>query len=256
MIIFRIIFILFSYFLVLSNSYAYSWDNINSYTWTLKLSISTNKDSVKVWDNFNLNTLITYNDNDFLTWALELDWLENFEIISKNINKNIELVSNISFFTINTDFILKAKNKWEYLIWPLKIQYWTGFLESNTVKINIFWVNAIDSNINKNSNSKNDYKWIFYLPFFFLFLLYWFYNWSIKEIKKEEKIINNFNNVDDIFNFLWKQHIKDKLSNENIHEKFNELKFKINKIKYSKNNDNVSNADIKNLLIKIYYLLK
>ena len=132
--------------------------------------------SLFIWNTFALNAELkidknSSNINDYINLILEIESEKSWEIKVKNI-KNLEKFDIISqsqsqssrtnmvivnwktksenISKVNLKLILKAKENWEYELWPAILENWSWTIESNSVKIKIDWNNL---NILQNNNS-------------------------------------------------------------------------------------------------------
>lgn len=265
------------FFLIFTIFFASFW-----YSLAFEAKISTNVDSVDLWNNINLRLEITTQNWWFLEiW--EVKWIENFNILSRSqsnsfssrtavVNWETKSITN----SVNyVDFILSPKSDWNFVLGPITISWENEVKQTNSLNISVNKNNRQSSDIlvsnfeNYNNNildAKNLEKNIFslkYLPFIILIILFliWvlFYkinpilfeeikNKILKYLEKWEKTQLNKNDdqIEKITDFENKTQIiyPDELDTDFINKIEIVLKQKINKKYYIKNFENISYTEI------------
>lgn len=235
----------------------------SSYTWSLKIILNSNTKTIFYDEDLNINISLISDLNEKIDSRYKIDWIENFNINSQEINKDIKLVWDNYLADISIELILNAKWIWYFELWPVKVPYWTGFIESNKIWINTIYSNNIKSgDLEKSINTtKNNYSFIIFIwPLIFIFIILSLYKYIKIIIKNDENnnIFNeiNFNSVDDVLNNIWKESIRIKMNNSVIKKEYDEIIYKINELKYSWYKNNLDKNDIKEHLRELYNLLK
>lgn len=137
---------------------------LNSFAFEADLQID--KKETDINDYINLRVGVKSDDKSQI-WITDIKWIENFDIInqsqSQSSSTNVQII-NWNAETkvetqLNLDITLKARNKWEYVLWPAILSDWSGELSTNTVQIKITWddlfVNNNHLNINPQTNQWN-----------------------------------------------------------------------------------------------------
>ena len=110
-------------------------------------------------------------------WITEIKWLEDFEVIwksqSQSSSSNVVIVNWETKSKTKTvhylDLSLKAKNKWEFTIWPAEVINWNERKQTNKIKVSVtwnrlfvndnhlpIWTKNINNNINKSDDNNQD----------------------------------------------------------------------------------------------------
>jgi hypothetical protein len=128
-----------SWIVIFSNPY-------NSFA-LLKANINTENNKIDINDTLNLNISIETDE----WWEISISsikWLdENFEVVWRSqsqwsstqvvvVNWKTETKTSVSH-QLNLE--LKAKKKWNYEIWPANIIEWNQKIETNSIKVEIWW---------------------------------------------------------------------------------------------------------------------
>lgn len=145
--------------------------------------------------NDNLNFRISIDSENW--WEInikEIKWIEKFDVIwtsqSQNsyskfvvINWKTESKTEIIF---NVDYTLKAKETWDFQIWPAIINYWTWEYQTNVVNVKVSWTKMFlnnsrpktQNNIKKTRNliDENNYQFDEEkgINYYFILLSFWF----------------------------------------------------------------------------------
>ena len=94
-------------------------------------------------------------------WISNIAWLENFEIISQaqsqSSSTNMVIVNWKTESKIKTshnlDLTLKAKKKWDFILWPATLKNGNDKITTNSVKIKVSWDNLFVNNNHLNINT-------------------------------------------------------------------------------------------------------
>ena len=144
------------------------WQSVN-------LNLQTDKTDYDIDETIKL-ILNIESDQQINAWIVQIDWIENFDSFGtanstsiQNINWQVNMQNKVSFS-------LKAKQKWDYQIWPAQVQVWTWIVYSNSINIKVFGEKMFIGN--KPTNFTNQTSWQTE-------------NDQEKNIKTEKKIINS-----------------------------------------------------------------
>lgn len=184
--------------------------------YAFEADLSVDKNHLNINDTFLLQLKISDLEKDLNLG--EIKWIENFSIISKwtsqrsssktvIINWKNERKSN-TIITIN--YTLKAKEKWDFVIWPVILSSLDWDKETNTVKIKIdakkiipsktLWKsNFVNSWAKKQITNLEDYDFydknkknnliyvLSFIIFLFLVILIIIFTRNNKTVKKDEE---------------------------------------------------------------------
>jgi len=139
-------------------------------------SISVDKNKVDINDYLNLKIEVS-SLTWWEIWITKINWIENFDIISKSqsqsssnsiviINWKTQSKIKTSF---NLNFILKAKTKWNYTIWPVILNRDKEEVKTNSLNIRVTWdklylnnnhlnISTNTGNISTNTTNISNYK--------------------------------------------------------------------------------------------------
>lgn len=116
-------------------------------------NITINKTETDINDYINLRIVIN-SEKWWEIWITNIVWLDKFEIISQsqsqststNIIINNWKRENITKTSFNLDLVLKANEKWDYIIWPAYLKNDWKEVDTNTVSIIVSWDNLFINN--------------------------------------------------------------------------------------------------------------
>lgn len=130
--------------------------NIFSFDANLRLD----KKETDINDYIQLRVEI-HSDEWWEIWISNIAWLENFEIISQSQSQS----SSTSMVVVdwktqskiktshNLDLTLKAKKKWDFILWPATLKSGNDKITTNSVKIKVSWDNLFVNNNHLNINT-------------------------------------------------------------------------------------------------------
>ena len=212
--IFKILLFIWLFFTFISNIFAFD------------ANLQLDKKETDINDYIKLRVEI-HSDEWWEIWISDIAWLENFEIISQSQSQS----SSTAMVTVNWktqskiktshnfDLTLKAKKKWDYILWPatlnkdnekiktnkvdIKVSWDNLFINNNHLNVqpNSLWTNLNKTNTNKINNEEksidkydnikkmdfDDNKEFIILILVILIISGWFYF----ILKKNSKIVNN-----------------------------------------------------------------
>lgn len=174
--IFKILLFIWLFFTFISNIFAFD------------ANLQLDKNETDINDYVKLRLEI-HSDEWWEIWISNIVWLENFEIISQSQSQS----SSTSMIVVdwkteskiktshNFDLTLKAKNKWDFILWPATLKKDNDEIITNSLELKVTWDNLF---INNNHLNIQTSSW-------------WNDLNKIKEqkINNEEKEIEKYENI-------------------------------------------------------------
>ncbi len=139
-------------------------------TYAFDANLELDKNQADINDTIDLKVWIS-SDTWWQIAIKQISWIENFDIISQSQSQSsASKVVIVNWQTqtkteskIYLDLVLKAKNKWDFEIWPATLTDWSWDVLTNTVKVNITWDNMFINNNHLKippSNQANNSNWL------------------------------------------------------------------------------------------------
>ncbi len=134
------------------------WMLSNIFAFDANLQIDKSETNI----NDYINLKVEMNSTEWWqVWIIGIKWLENFNLInqsqSQSSSSTIIVVNwktqNKTKTTIDLDLILKAKKKWNFILWPATLEVGTWKILTNSLKINVWWNNTFINNTFINNNA-------------------------------------------------------------------------------------------------------
>ena len=138
-----------------------------SYIFSFDANLQIDKKETDINDYIKLRVVIN-SDKWWEIWITKIKWLDNFEIInqsqSQSSSSSIVIVDGKTErktqTSHNLDLVLKAKEKWDYILWPAYLKNWKEEIKTNDVKISVTWDNLFINNnhlqVPKQKNTNNN----------------------------------------------------------------------------------------------------
>jgi len=125
-------------------------------------SLTLDKEKVDINDYINMKVEIN-SLSWWQIWITSIEWIDNFNIISQSQSQNssnsIIIVNGKTQSKVKTilnlNLVLKAKNKWEYNIWPAILKRDKEEVKTNIVKVTVSWDKLFINNNHLNINQVN-----------------------------------------------------------------------------------------------------
>lgn len=196
--------------LLLSFLFTFLFSNVNAETWNLdQVKLSTDETNISIWQNFSLNLSIPIT-NQADIWDISVVWLEKFQNFWTSSSFKYENINWSQKWSYDMHINLKPTDFWKFIIWPASIKVGDKILKSNTVEIEVTWVNSnwnpkmatwvLTNTWNLEMKDINDIKWpksffnfsFWFIPIFlvFLFFIGFYYLLKYYFMWKEEKNMN------------------------------------------------------------------
>ncbi len=104
--------------------------------WKIEASLKTNKKEFDIEENIVVE-IIVISKNKQISWNIEVDWINKFDLISQSKTRNFSSDSTWNLFEkISVKLVLKARKSGEYYIGPLKIN---SEIKTKKKKIIVTW---------------------------------------------------------------------------------------------------------------------
>lgn len=98
-----------------------------------EINIEVSKTNIDISEIITLQIQVSQNTLWAVSWEIFIPWLEDFHVINKRQSQSNIIVNGKQTRDIELILNLKAKNSWNFLLWP--INYWGS--ESNTLSIEV-----------------------------------------------------------------------------------------------------------------------
>lgn len=108
-----------------------------------------------------------HSDKWWNIWITDITWIDNFKIISQSQSQssstNIVVVNWKTESKIKTSYnfilTLKAKKKWDFILWPATLKRDNDIITTNSVKIKVSWDNLFINNNHLKVNTNTNLWW-------------------------------------------------------------------------------------------------
>lgn len=146
-----------------------------SESWSINnIKISLSSKRITIDKSFNLIFSMDLSELNTI-WDVNIVWLENFFKFWENSSFRFHTKDSKEMWFYNMLITLKPRHFWKFVVWPATIKIWDKTLVSNTVEIEVVWVNdllwtpyTVKDLIIKDLN---DITW----PKLFLIFSFWFF---------------------------------------------------------------------------------
>ncbi len=124
--------------------------SINNCFSSLEINLSTDKQNYNIDENIILDIDILWNTDQ--GWEILVDWLSNFNIVSKRQSQNISIINSKKNISQKFSFYLQALKSGEYTIWP-------AYLRDSEIKSEILKIKVSGDSIMLRKNTDNINSW-------------------------------------------------------------------------------------------------
>lgn len=156
----------------------------------VEVNLETDKKEISTQDTVDLKLIIKqkWRDNIDL-WNPTISGIENFDIQGQSSSTQVEMINWDSKSVTSIDYTLKAKKAWNFVIWPVSINFWSWDYQTNQVAIKVNQNAAVNTDcldwtswtdcITKNTIENKNYSSLYLAAILLLgFILWLFYNYK------------------------------------------------------------------------------